>query len=90
MEDKPKLKKKDFRLLEKVFSAEINGLLPFQSRSKEYKRLEEEGLVQWGEEVMPEGKFVFRIKGWYLTHAGRYEYCRSCPEELGMNETGEI
>jgi hypothetical protein len=76
------LNKKDFGLLEKIFSAEINGQLPFHSKSKEYKRLESEGLVQFGAETVGADRFgVIKVSGWYLTHSGRYAYCKSCPDE---------
>ena len=76
------LNKKDFGLLEKIFSAEINGQLPFHSKSKEYKRLESEGLVQFGTETARFGMLgVIKVSGWYLTHAGRHAYCKSCPDE---------
>ena len=73
--------KKDFLLLEKIFSDEINGQLPFQSKSKEYKRLESEGLVQYGTEVIGKDRFgEIKVSGWYLTHAGRFAYCDACSE----------
>ena len=73
----PYLTKKDFSLLGKIFDAEVNGLLPYQSKSKEYARLEREGLVEAVSNVLP-GRFPVVIEGWYLTHAGRHAYCANC------------
>lgn len=65
--------------LERVFAAEIDGRLPFQSKAKIYARLQEEGLVEPMETkfgVPPLG--VMTVTGWQLTHAGRLMYCMSC------------
>jgi len=72
--------KKDLRLLEKVFATEVNGCLPFQSKSKQYERLEQEGYVEHVEEVrhFRDGLPPMIIEGWVLTHLGRMTYCQSC------------
>jgi hypothetical protein len=76
------LNHKDFSLLGKIFAAEIGGVLPYQSKSKEYDRLEGMGLVQCGEETrhFNDGFPPMQIIGWYLTHKGRYMYCSNCDE----------
>lgn len=80
------LNKKDFDLLEKIFAEEIGGTLPFQSKSKEYKRLEAEGLVLYDSEIKGHDRFgAIRVSGWYLTHTGRYEYCKAC-DKYGEKE----
>jgi len=79
MSDATRLTKKDFALLEKIFESEITGTLPFQSRSKEYKRLEEEGLVQHVTQRL-RGRFPVDVHGWVLTLRGHCLYCANCPE----------
>jgi hypothetical protein len=69
--------KKDLKALEKVFAAEIEGRLPFQSKALVYLDLYDEGLVQ-PMEVTFGGRFPVTVKGWQLTHAGRITYCASC------------
>jgi hypothetical protein len=59
--------------LEKVFAAEINGRLPYQSKAKIFASLAEQGLVQH--------IGISRCEGWQLSHAGRLLYCMSCGDE---------
>jgi hypothetical protein len=63
--------------LEKLFSAEIDGRLPFQSKAKIYVTLCDEGLAL-PMEVKLGGRFPVRILGYELTHAGRILYCSHC------------
>lgn len=72
--------KKDLKLLENIFSREIEGTLPFQSKSKEYKRLENEGMVEFVSEMrhFNDGLPPLEISGWILTHKGRFAYCSNC------------
>lgn len=72
--------KKHLKLLEKVFAAEIEGRLPYQSKAKGYKELEELDLVAWGTVTLGGGGFPVTVSGWYLTHSGRYAYCESCKD----------
>jgi len=58
-------------MLEKVFTAEMYGLLPFQSKSKIIKALEKDGQV----EPMVVRMGPVTVKGWSLTHRGRITYC---------------
>lgn len=72
--------KAELRALERVFVAEINGLLPFQSKAKIYRKLEEDGLIQSMTRKYGTGIFAANIVGYQLTHAGRYMYCSSVDE----------
>ena len=68
---------KVLRALEKVFAAEVEGRLPFQSRAKIYRDLLEAGLVidmvRTGE-----GWSRLTVTGYGLTDAGRMLYCANC------------
>jgi hypothetical protein len=72
------MKKSDIKALEKIFSAEINGLLPLQSKAKIYLQLEAEGLVAPMERIFGGGSWKIVVKGWQLTHDGRFAYCDNC------------
>lgn len=73
------MKKSDLQLLERVFTAEIYGRLPFQSKSKQIHRLCDEGYVEPMTKTFP-GRFAVTVKGYALTHAGRFAYCESCAD----------
>jgi hypothetical protein len=65
--------------LERVFAAEINGHLPFQSRAKIFRQLCEEGLLEpmtrnFGQDRLG----AIAVSGYQLSHAGRLLYCSSC------------
>lgn len=71
--------KAELNALEKVFAAEIEGRLPFQSKAKIFRQLCEDGLLQpmkrqFGADRF--GKIV--VSGYELTHAGRLAYCITC------------
>ena len=66
------------KALEKVWAAEIENRLPFQSKAKIYKSLEEDGLVAPMNLILHGDRFGTVISGWQLTHAGRLFYCSSC------------
>ncbi len=72
--------KKTLAALEKVFAAEIEGRLPFQSRAAIYKTLCEEGMLQPMKRTYSgyDGQFAVNVVGYQLTHAGRITYCASC------------
>lgn len=72
--------KTTLRALERVFAAEINGHLPFQSKARIYQTLNDEGLVAPMERKFGSGMWAATAKGWQLTHAGRLLYCMSCDE----------
>lgn len=65
------------KALEKVFAAEIDDRLPFQSKAAIFQRLCDEGLIEPMERTFG-GRFAVTVKGWQLTHAGRIMYCSSC------------
>jgi len=74
--------KKIFNALERVFEAEIENRLPFQSNAKIYQQLERHGLLTFGKEVRPTQFGDLVIKGYWLTHAGRIMYCQECDKEV--------
>jgi hypothetical protein len=69
------MKKAEINALGRVFAAEVNGRLPYQSKSRIFTELQAAGLVAPVEYIFP-GRFL--VKGWQLTHAGRYFYCSQC------------
>lgn len=68
--------RKALAALEKVFAAEIEGRLPFQSRAAIYKTLCEKGLLAPMERTYSggRGQYTMRVAGYELTHAGRITY----------------
>jgi hypothetical protein len=66
--------------LEKVFAAEIEGRLPFQSKAIIYRDLLAAGLVSWMERKFGTGVFAVTVTGYELTHRGRLLYCASCDD----------
>jgi len=81
--------KADLKLLERIFDAEINNRLPFQSKSKRFEQLERDGMVATMSRIIGAGeRFPVTVKGWQLTHAGRITYCESCgdPSQKGWPE----
>ncbi len=79
------MNKADLKRLEKIFASEIAGNLVFQSKSKHYERLEQEGYVFKLSYILP-GKIPVRITGWQLTHFGHFTYCDSCKDEETADE----
>lgn len=82
--------KKDFKLLGAVFAREIVGY-SLQSKSKEYKRLEEAGLVFWDTETkhFKDGLPPMDVSGWRLTHKGNFAYCSNCKDAEEGDDDGE-
>jgi hypothetical protein len=72
--------KAELEALEKVFAAEIEGRLPFQSKAKIFKLLQKDGLLSPMERTFG-GRFPITVAGYQLTHAGRFIYCSSCQEQ---------
>src|ERR1700689_1367527 len=72
------MKKSTINALERVFAAEINGRLPLQSKANIYRELEAEGMVSQMGRTFGNGAFKASVKGWQLTHAGRFAYCENC------------
>lgn len=71
--------RKTLKALERVFAAEIEGRLPFQSKARVYQHLADEGLVEPMERRFSGDRFgAITVRGWQLTHAGRLFYCMSC------------
>ncbi len=70
--------KAELNALEKVFAAEIEDRLPFQSKAKIFHRLCEDGYLQPMERKFGSGRFVINVTGYQLTHLGRFTFCESC------------
>jgi hypothetical protein len=68
------------KALERVFAAEIEGRLPFQSKARIFYELCRDGLIEPMERVFG-GRFPITAKGYQLTHAGRLLYCSSCDDD---------
>jgi len=68
------MNKRVLNMLERVFQAEIAGELPYQTRAKLAKELEEFGYLQFARENL--GGVI--VTGYYLTHSGRLAYCQNC------------
>ena len=70
--------KRWFDALEKVFAAEIKGVLPFQSKAKVYDELEADGCVAPVTRTFGDRWPRVTVSGWALTERGRILYCESC------------
>ena len=71
--------KRHYDALGKIYAAEVNGRLPFQSKARVFKELEAMGLAKEAEEVMGRDRLsAIVVRGWYLTQLGRLTYCMSC------------
>ncbi|WP_312271581.1 hypothetical protein [Pseudomonas sp.] len=66
--------KRTIKLLEKVFEAEISGLLPYQTKAKLAQEMCDSGLLEFNEIK----KGALTVSGYSLTHRGRIEYCEQC------------
>ena len=67
--------KAQINCLEKVFVAEIENRLPFQGENKTLRELEKMGAIERMERSCYDRFGRMIIKGWNLTHAGRFAYC---------------
>ena len=66
----------ELNALERIWTAEIHGRLPLQSKAKIFAELEKQGLVMFGTERLGADRCgPIEISGWFLTHAGRFLYC---------------
>lgn len=75
------MNKTTIKALEKVFVAEIEGRLPFQSKAAIYRRLCDEGLIAPMERTFGRDRFgAITATGYELTHAGRFAYCSTCDD----------
>ena len=66
--------------LEKLFIAEVEDRLPFQSKAKIFEQLETEGMVDNYARTFGSGPLAVVCRGWRLTHRGHLEYCLACAE----------
>lgn len=71
------LTKADMAMLERAFTAEIEGR-KFQTKSKRAKSLADRGYLMWTECDFPGVGGMMRVEWFDLTHAGRIAYCDSC------------
>lgn len=75
----------DYKILERIFAAEIENRLPAQVKSKHLARLEAEGLIRTSTKELY-GRFPVTITGWELTLLGNLTFCMECdrrePEEV--------
>jgi hypothetical protein len=70
--------KAEIKALERVFAAEIENRLPFQSMAKIFQRLAADGMIEPMERRFNGDSFgPITINGWQLTHLGRLTYCTS-------------
>lgn len=67
--------------LEKVFAAEIDGRLPFQSKANIYRDLMVAGLVEPIQRSFGSGAMAVTVSGYALTIRGNYLYCANCEAE---------
>ena len=85
------MNKRELDLLEKAFSAEIDGALSksgirlFQTRSKLAQKLVADGLLREVELNLP-GRFPVTLRGYELTQLGNAMYCMSdlCAERAAL------
>lgn len=82
--------KAKLKALEKVFAAEIEDRLPFQSKAKIFRQLCDEGMLEAMERKFGSDRFgAITVCGYQLTHAGRLLYCSSCPENESQPAAAE-
>jgi hypothetical protein len=71
--------KRKLAALEKLFAAEIDGRLPFQSKARVFEELVSEQMAEESERIIGAGeRFPVKVRGYELTHLGRLFYCGSC------------
>lgn len=76
------LTKKTLNALERVFVAEIDGRLPFQSKAKVFRELCDADLLAPMSKVYGGSPFPVTVSGYELTHRGRILYCQQCDGEV--------
>lgn len=78
------MNKSDLEVLERAFCREISGCL-FQTKSKQAKRLAEEGFLRHVKFQDGQGWLRMTVEHYELTHLGRLTYCLTCkePKERG-------
>lgn len=72
--------KAEMNALEKVFAAETNDRLPFQSKAKIYQSLCSGGYLETMNRKFDHDRFGVVVAGYQLTHLGRITYCASCAD----------
>jgi len=72
--------RKHWDLLGRVFMAEVKNRLPFQTKSKLINDLHLQGHVCTDEVAMS----GLLIRGWRLSHRGRYVYCDWASKQKGL------
>lgn len=70
--------------LEKVFAAEIDGRLPFQSKATIYRDLVAAGLAEPMQRSFGSGAMAVTVSGYALTIRGKYLYCSHCEAETDV------
>jgi hypothetical protein len=76
------MNKQNMKLLGEISGCEVSVHLPYQSKNKQYKKLEEEGYcefvarkIHFDDNLPP-----MTVSGWELTEKGRIEYCLNCSQ----------
>lgn len=72
----------EYRALEKVFAAEIEDRVPFQSKAKVYIDLVEMELIQPYERTFGIGWSAVTCKGYALTLRGHIVYCEWAAKQV--------
>lgn len=67
--------------LEKVFAAEIDNRLPFQSKAKVFRSLCDDGYLEPMNRKFGHDTFSITVTGYQLSHLGRLTYCASCADQ---------
>lgn len=67
--------------LEKVFAAEIDNRLPFQSKAKVFRSLCDDGYLEPMNRKFGHDRFSITVTGYQLSHLGRLTYCASCADQ---------
>ena len=70
--------KAELKALEKVFAAEIDNRLPFQSKANIFQSLCDDGYLEPMARNFGHDRFGITVHGYQLTHLGRLTYCASC------------
>jgi hypothetical protein len=79
------------KLLERTFAAEVEGRLPFQTKSKSIHSLAHKGMVEEMTRTFGQDRFgPITVIGWTLTHRGRIAYCEwAATQDIGEEEGGD-
>ena len=91
------MNKSEFKMLEKLFAAEVEAGVSgqplrsvVQSRSKLLPKLEKEGYVRRVTRSLRPDRFgPINVSGWELTLEGNFAYCMNCNDELDGDNGSE-